>query len=119
MFRRLAYVDPIYYTHKSIFHVLGGLSLSLILDSLSAFYSILYLNKNPLAISILNILVANMIYCIFAIGVSAISTSILIKAILTHFQQVQIFWFIFDVIFSPSFKQYFGEFSETEIDNLQ
>lgn len=121
MFRRLAYVDPIYYTHKSIFYALGGLSL--ILDFLSAFYSILYLNKNPLAISILNILVANMIYCIFAIGVSAISTSKLIKAILTHFQQVQIFWFIFDVIacsfFPPSFKQYFGEFSETEIDNLQ
>ena len=121
MIRRLAYVDPIYYTHISIFYTLG--TLSLILDFLSGFYSILYLKKNPLAISILNILVSNMIFCIFAIVITNISTSNLIRTILIHFQQVQIFWFIFNVIacsfFPPSFKEYFGDFTENEIDALE
>ena len=68
MLRKLAYSDPIYYTHLSLFYALGGLSI--VLDFLSAFYSILYLKKNPLAISILNILLANIIFCIIAIGIT-------------------------------------------------
>jgi hypothetical protein len=121
MLRKLAYSDPIYYTHLSLFYALGGLSI--VLDFLSAFYSILYLKKNPLAISILNILLANIIFCIIAIGITNFSTGKLIRALLVHFQQVQIFWFIFDVIacsfFPPSFKEYFGDFSENDIENLE